>query len=355
VIPVLENDTDAEDRNLRIESVELTEGEGTVTIISDATELDFRPAPESFGPWTIEYVVTDGEGGFDRGTVTILDGNLAPSGEPDTGTVEVLQTVRLRPLENDVDDGGRAELRIVEVSEPNDGSVEFGSDWVAYTAAEDPGLGTFSYVVADAMGRTDVVEVSIEVTAAPILVVNDVATTKEDTAITIDVLANDGPAAAQIDPRTLQVLTASSGSVAVGSGVITYDPPENAAGEATILYEVCTAFGECAQGVVQVTVESVNDLTAFAADGEISVPSGAGPQLIPWVLVSSGESATPAGSTFSISTQGLDLFDSAPQIASNGSMTFTPKPGASGTAVVTIVANDPTNGRRVFVIRVIVS
>ncbi len=355
VIPVLENDSDAEDRGLRIESAELTEGEGTVSIVNNETELDFRPEVESLGPWTIEYVVTDGEGGFDRGIVTILDGNLAPTGEADTETVEVLQSVRFDPRENDVDDGGRADLRIVEVSDPSDGTVRFGDDWVEYTADADPGVGTFSYVVADAMGRTDVVEVTIDVTAAPLVVVNDVATTKEDTAITIDVLANDGPAAAQIDPRTLQVLTASSGSVSVGGGVITYEPPENAAGEASILYEVCTVFGECAQGVVQVTVESVNDITTFTADGEIRIPSGAGPQVIPWAVVSSGEAVVPSGSTFSISTDGVDLFDSAPQISTNGAMSFTPKPGAAGTASVTIVANDPTNGQRVFVIRVIVS
>jgi len=352
-IPVLENDSDVDDSSLEILEADVVEGEGDVVVVDDGTVLEFRSEADALGPWTMTYVVTDGAGGFDQGTVTILDGNLEPQPVDDELSASVGERIRIAPLDNDIDDGGRDQLRIVEVSDPASGSVEFGADWIDFVAGAEPGPISFTYVVSDAKGREVPATITVAVTVPLLALIGDVATTSEDTAIDVDVLANDGPAAAAIDPQTLRIVSATSGTVAVGGGLVSYEPPPNAAGEAFIVYEVCSTFGDCGQSTLLITVDAVID-GSFSSDGEIRVPSVAGPQLIPWLAVSSGEQTPPAGSSFAISIDDRSLFSAVPTIANNGSMFFEPQPGTSGTATVRITASDPTNGQRVFVVRIVV-
>jgi|GEM_PF-1741108 len=352
-IPVLDNDSDVDDSTLEILEAELVEGQGRVVIVEDRTVLEFSTPAATIGPWTITYVVTDGSGGFAQGTVTVSDSNLEPQPEPDEVSALIGEQIRISPLENDSDDGGREELRIVEVSEPRLGTAEFGPDWIDFISGSEPGVVAFTYVVADAKGQQSSETVTVNVSPPALALVNDIATTDEDTAVDVNVLANDGPAEASIDPQTLTVVSSSSGTVSAGGGQISYDPPPDAVGIANIIYEVCSEFGECGQASLQITVNSVID-GAFSADGEIRVPSIAGPQLIPWLAVS-GEATPPAGSLFQISTDDRSLFSSAPTIGRNGALNFTPAPGQRGTTVARITATDPVNGERVFAIRLVVT
>ena len=353
-VPVLENDSDVDDATLEIVEAAVAQGAGEVSIVDDGTVLEFRTDPDSAGPWEITYVVTDGNGGFAQGSVTVADGDEPPQPADDEFETFVSQRVRVAPLGNDFDDTGQENLRIVEVSEPDSGSVEFGDDFIEFTPGTEPGTTAVTYVVVDAKDQQATATVTFDVAAPELALLDDVATTLEDTSIQVDVLANDGPTNAAIDPTTLTIVSASSGTVSAGGGQITYNPPANAAGEANIVYEVCTEFGECGQAVLLITVEGVID-GAFSSDGEIRLPSDAGPQLIPWIAVSSGEITPPAGSSFQISTDDNSLFSANPSIGSNGAMTFTPRNGRSGTAVTRITANDPVNGQRVFIIRIIVA
>ena len=353
-IPVLENDSDVEDTTLQIVEAAVAQGGGEVEIVENGTVIEFRTNPEIAGPWEITYVIADGDGGFAQGRVTIDDGDAPPQPSDDQFETLLAQRIRVAPLGNDFDDGGTEDLRIVEVSEPATGSVEFGDDWVEFLAANEPGATAITYVVSDVKGQRASATITFDVAAPQLVLVDDVATTLEDTSVVVDVLANDGPANAAIDPTTLTLVSASSGTVSVGGGQITYDPPANAAGEANIIYEVCTEFSECAQAVLVVTVEGVID-GSFSSDGEIRLPANAGPQLIPWLAVSSGEAVPPAGSRFQISTDDTSLFSANPSIDANGAMSFTPRRRASGTAVTRITATDPVNGQRVFVIRIVVT
>lgn len=353
-IPVLENDSDVDDTSLEIVDAAVVLGTGEVVIVEDGTVIEFSTGPEVVGPWEITYIVTDGDGGFDQGTVRIADTDGAPQAQDDEVAALVGERVRISPLENDADDGGRDQLRIVEVSDPVGATVEFGDDWIEFVAGSEPGEDAFTYVVRDAKGQTGEAVVSIAVTAPSLVLVDDQASTIEDTAVSVDVLANDGPIEAAIDPTTLTVISASSGTVAVGGGQISYDPPPDAAGEASIIYEVCSEFGECAQATARITVEGVAD-GSFSSDGEIRVPANAGPQLIPWLAVSSGEASPPAGARFSISTDDRSLFSDIPSIGNNGALIFTPRPGARGTSTTRITTTDSVNGQRVFEIRIIVT
>lgn len=353
-IPVLANDSDVDDASLEIVDVGVVQGVGEVEIVESGSALEFRTTADAVGPWQITYVVTDGGGGFDQGTATIADGDSAPEPVDDAAEAIVGQQIQIAVLENDSDDAGVAALQVVEVSQPDEGSTEFSSTSVVFTAGAAPGETAFEYVVADAKGQRSTATVTIDVTAPALVVVADTASTREDTPIDVNVLANDGPAAASIDPATLTVISASSGTVAAGGGQISYVPPADAAGEAIIVYEVCSEFGECGQATLTITVEGVID-GAFSSDGEIRVPSNAGPQLIPWLAVSSGEATPPPGSRFQISANDNSLFSANPTIDRNGALFFTPRPGRTGTATTTISATDPVNGQRVFEIRIVVT
>jgi len=88
--------------------------------------------------------------------------------------------------------------------------------------------------------------------------VEDEATTKEDSAVTIDVLAND------IDPDGDALTVAASqpvdGSVAVEpDGSVTYVPPPDFASMTTFTYTVTDGSAESDGATVTVTVEPVND------------------------------------------------------------------------------------------------
>jgi hypothetical protein len=88
--------------------------------------------------------------------------------------------------------------------------------------------------------------------------VDDEATTKEDSAVTIDVLAND------IDPDgdalTVSASQPVDGTVAVEpDGSVTYVPPPDFAGMTTLTYTVSHSSAEPDGATVTVTVEPVND------------------------------------------------------------------------------------------------
>lgn len=192
--------------------------------------------------------------------------------------------------------------------------------------------------------------------AAPKLpvAIDDSVTTLEDTEITVAVLANDGPDGVDLDLGSLQVLSTSSGQVTVTGGRISYAPPADAVGTALIVYQICSVEGDCDTATLQIDVTPVEDLLPFAADGELLIPSDAGPQVIPWIVVSSGSTPVNAGTTITTATDRQELFNAIPAVDSVGTLTFEPRPGAQGAARATITVDEPGLGRRTFVIRLVV-
>ncbi|MDL2040752.1 Ig-like domain-containing protein, partial [Vibrio parahaemolyticus] len=86
----------------------------------------------------------------------------------------------------------------------------------------------------------------------------DIATTQEDTAVTIDVLPND----TDIDGDTLRIDSASvpsdQGTVEIVDGKLVFTPAENFNGNAEITYTV-TDGSLTDQATVKVTVNAVSD------------------------------------------------------------------------------------------------
>src|SRR5262249_24065587 len=119
----------------------------------------------------------------------------------------------------------------------------------------------------------DPVTVTIEITNADPVATDDTATTNEDAATTISVLANDSDP----DDVTLTVTgvgTASHGTVSYTSTGVTYTPAANYHGSDSFTYTVSDGHGGTAQGSVEVTVSPVND-APVASNGSAMTPQNA--------------------------------------------------------------------------------
>jgi HD-GYP domain-containing protein (c-di-GMP phosphodiesterase class II) len=101
---------------------------------------------------------------------------------------------------------------------------------------------------------------------------SDAATTDEDTAVTIDVLANDSDPDGRIRPSSLHLVsTGSLGTATASSGSVTYVPAKDRSGSDELAYRICDGEGGCDEANVTVSVRPVNDPPA-ASPATASVP-----------------------------------------------------------------------------------
>jgi hypothetical protein len=135
------------------------------------------------------------------------------------------------------------------------------------------------------------------------------------------------------------------------SGSLSFTPVANGNGTATITVAVQDNGGTNGGGVdtlthsFDVTIVPVNDAPSFTAGANQSVAAGAGQQTITgWASGFSAGSADEANQTLLgysvVGNTNSELFSIAPAIDASGSLTYTPKPGASGMATISVVARD---------------
>ena len=343
-IPVLENDTDEEGQTLSILRAQVVAGDGEVELDDEQQELLFTPSQDALGPWTISYIVSDGEDGFAQGTVTVEDGDLAPIAVDDAVTVTTGEQIDIEVLANDRDDGGTdalfvSDVRIDSLRDRTNLQVELVDDrTVQLVAGPRSGVIAVTYVLEDQRGRTAAGVITVTIEAVPPSAVDDAVSILEDGSALVDVLANDIPSAG-IDPSTLRIISSSTGEVGVSlnDDQILYEPPAGASGVAEIVYEICNGDGQCDTATLRVEVEAVNNQTEFAARGQFQVSSLAGDSIIPWSIVSAGAAPVAPATTFDVTTDRTELFASNPRMTDTGALVFEPAPGASGTATVIVV------------------
>ena len=106
----------------------------------------------------------------------------------------------------------------------------------------------------------------------------DSATTFENTAVTINVLANDTAPGSPIDPTTVTVTTGpSNGTTSVNptTGVVTYTPNNGFSGTDTFSYTVANTKGdESCPALVTITVVPVSDLKITMTGSPSPVTAG---------------------------------------------------------------------------------
>lgn len=164
----------------------------------------------------------------------------------------------------------------------------------------------------------------------------DSATTDEDTAVVIDVLAND----TDPDGDVLTVLsaTAANGTVAVNpDGTLTYTPNANFNGPDTISYTVSDGNGGTATSTVAVTVNPVND-APVAVDDAASTAFNT-----PVVINVLANDTDVDGDTLAVLGTPTTA-DGTVVVNPDGTITFTPAAGFIGTAVIDYSVTDGNGG-----------
>ena len=170
------------------------------------------------------------------------------------------------------------------VTPPAHGALSGSGPTFTYTPAQDfNGADSFTFKVNDGShdSNTSTVNITLtEVNDAPITT-DDSASTNEDAHVdlsAIDFASNDstGPANESLQSLTVTSVSATAnthGTVSVANGIVTYTPDANFNGAASFEYQVCddgntngSPDPQCATGVVNVTVNPVND--APSANGQ---------------------------------------------------------------------------------------
>ncbi|KKE83585.1 Ig-like domain-containing protein, partial [Pseudoalteromonas luteoviolacea] len=149
IIDVLANDTDADSDTLRILGASVDFGE---VVISD-NKLNFTPPSTFVGTATIEYSITDNQGGTANSTVAVnLVVNNAPTTQPDTASTDDKTSIVIDVLANDADMDGDVFSVIGAVAQQ--GRISINEDGtLGYTPKQGfEGVDIVSYQVMDSKG-----------------------------------------------------------------------------------------------------------------------------------------------------------------------------------------------------------
>ena len=178
-------------------------------------------------------------------------------------------------------------------------------------------------------------------------VANDAsATTNEDTTVTITLSGTD----ADGDSLTFSIVSGPLNGtlgpiVPTGptTATVNYTPNLNFNGADAFVYQANDGNGGTDNATVTITVNAVNDPPSFLAGPTVSVLEDSGPQTYAnWATSISAGPADESGQTvtFTVTNDNNALFAVQPALSSNGTLTFTPATNATGSATITVVAQD---------------
>ncbi len=251
-------------------------GNSNVLVSIENGIATISPTADWNGSETLTFTATDPSGESISQTVNFTVAPVADIVADKATVVEDTPTI-IKVLGNDTFEGDGKVVSLDADNGPKNGSVIVNNDGtVTYTPDDNyVGKDTFTYVVTSG-GVSESTTVSVDVTPvndAPVAK-DDIATTQEDTAVTIDVLPNDS----DVDGDKLSIESASvpkeQGTVEVVNGKLVFTPAENFNGDAEITYTV-TDGQLTDEAKVTVTVNPVNDAPTIKVDAVESITEDA--------------------------------------------------------------------------------
>ena len=339
-IAVLANDSDPDGDPLTVSAVTAS-GNGSCRINGDGT-LTYTPAAGFAGTDAFTYAVSDGNGGSDSATVTVtVSGvNGAPVANDDSATTDADTAVTIDVVANDSDPDGDP-LTVAALTQGNNGAVAIAGGGLSYTPNGGfTGTDSFRYTVSDGNGGSDGATVTVTVSGGAVngapVANDDSATTDADTAVTIDVVANDSDPDG--DPLTVSSVTqGANGAVAIAGGGVSYTPNGGFAGTDSFRYTVTDGQGGSAGATVTVTVSGTVNGAPVANDD--SATTGADTAVTIDVVANDSD---PDGDPLTVSsvTQGAN---GAVAIAGGG-VSYTPNGGFAGTDSFSYTVTDGQGG-----------
>lgn len=233
---------------------------GTVEII-DADTIRYTPHADFFGTDSFTYTIVDGAGGFDTGTVTVV---VQPVDDPPAAVGQALYTLVNTPrtillAASDVEPDL---FTFTIVTPPNHGTIAGTGSERTYTP--DPnyvGADNFTFRANDGLldGTVATVTITVVDTNEAPLAVDDRIATGIDTAVVLDLSANDTDREAHelsLDGYTMP----ANGQLAYDepSDTLTYTPSAGFTGTDSFTYTVADGFGGTDTGSVTITVGTLS-------------------------------------------------------------------------------------------------
>ncbi|WP_257976813.1 tandem-95 repeat protein [Vibrio parahaemolyticus] len=308
-----------------------------ISIVSGVATI--TPTADWNGKETITFTAKDPSGESVSQTVNFTVTPVADIVADKTTVVEDTPTI-IKVLGNDTFEGDDKVVSLDTNNGPANGTVSVNPDGsVTYTPNDNyHGADSFTYIVTSGgVSESTTVEVNVTpVNDAPVAK-DDIATTQEDTAVTIDVLPND----TDVDGDKLSIESASvpkeQGTVEVVDGKLVFTPAENFNGDAEITYTV-TDGALTDQATVNVTVNAVNDTPVVESSiADQTLAEDFTPYTINLNTAFSDVDNVDGELSFSVSG------NSNIQVSIvNGIATFTPTADWNGSEALTFTATDPS-------------
>ncbi|ELA7272941.1 tandem-95 repeat protein [Vibrio parahaemolyticus] len=251
-------------------------GNSNVLVSIENGIATISPTADWNGSETLTFTATDPSGESVSQTVNFTVASVADIVADKATVVEDTPTI-INVLSNDTFESTDKVVSLDADNGPKNGTVIVNSDGTVTYTPDDNYVGedTFTYIVTSGgVSESTTVEVNVTpVNDAPVAK-DDIATTQEDTAVTIDVLPND----TDVDGDKLSIQSASvpeaQGKVEIVDGKLVFTPAENFNGHAEIIYTVTD--GELTdEAKVTVTVNPVNDAPTIKVDAVESLTEDA--------------------------------------------------------------------------------
>ncbi|MDF1553455.1 MAG: Ig-like domain-containing protein [Deferrisomatales bacterium] len=390
-VDVLANDTDADGDDLSIEQFDPASAEGgTISLEDQGTpdptddRLVYSPAPGFFGTDTFTYEVTDGALSA-TGTVTIeVDAvNDPPTAQNDATATAEDTPVTVDAVANDTDPDGdplsiftfdTVSAQVGAVSLDDNGTpADATDDRLVYTPAPDfCGLDTFTYGIVDLGGVPSYATVTVDVSPVndpPTLSINAGLVVGEGGTGTITPSHLSGTDHDDGGPDLTYTVTTSpiGGHLELTSApgtpvaVFTQEDIDNSLlayvhdglGALDDSFEFTLSDGGedgalPVSGTFTIGVTPVNDPPVFVGGPDENVLEDPGPQTVAgWATAIDPGGPDEGGQVLAfVVTDNTNpaLFAAGPAVASDGTLTYTPAPGANGSADITIELQDDGGG-----------
>ncbi|MFW1604259.1 tandem-95 repeat protein, partial [Vibrio parahaemolyticus] len=272
------------DLNTAFSDVDNVDGELTFSVSGNSNVLvsiengiaTISPTADWNGSEPLTFTATDPSGESVSQPVNFTVAPVADIVADKATVVEDTSTV-IKVLGNDTFESDGKVVSLDTNNGPANGTVSVNPDGsVTYTPNDNyHGTDSFTYIITSG-GVSESTTVSVDVTPvndAPVAK-DDIATTQEDTAVTIDVLPNDS----DVDGDKLSIESASvpkeQGTVEVVNGKLVFTPAENFNGDSEITYTV-TDGQLTDEAKVTVTVNPVNDAPIIKVDAVESITEDA--------------------------------------------------------------------------------
>ncbi|HCH2781925.1 TPA: tandem-95 repeat protein [Vibrio parahaemolyticus] len=299
----------------------------------------FTPTADWSGSEALTFTATDPSGESVSQTVNFTVASVADIVADKATVVEDTPTI-IKVLGNDTFEGTDKVVSLDTNNGPANGTVSVNPDGsVTYTPNDNyHGTDSFTYIVTSGgVSESAIVEVNVTPANDAPVAKDDIATTQEDTAVTIDVLPND----TDVDGDKLSIESVSvpkeQGTVEVVDGKLVFTPAENFNGDAEITYTV-TDGALTDQATVKVTVNAVNDTPVVESNiADQTLAEDFTPYTIDLNTAFSDVDNVDGELTFSVSG------NSNIQVAIvNGIATITPTANWNGSETLTFTATDPS-------------